>query len=199
MKRRKDSLSILSDDELLIGLRRDEERCFAELYRRYSGRIFGNILKLVKDFEAAEELLQDVFAKIWESRSTIRINTSFQGYLFVVSKHMVYNFIRRMVAERRLFGELPHGDVAVYKHVEEEIIERELLSAYESAIGALPPQRQRVYRLCKQEGRSYEEVGNMLGISVATINDHIVKATHFIKGRLAHSNVWVLLIGLLTN
>lgn len=191
MERHNASLSVTSDDDLLIGLRQGDKNAFAELYRRYSGRIYGNILKLVKNLDTAEELLQDVFVKLWEKRESIRIDTSFQAYLFVVSKHLVYNFMRGLAIERRLFSEPPPGYEVRYQHVEEEVVERELLVAYESAIDALPPQRQRIYRLCKLEGRSYEEVGNMLGISAATINDHIVKATRFIKGRLIQSHVWV--------
>ena len=190
MKQYFSTLSVVSDEDLLMGMKRGDEASFAELYRRYSGRIYGNILKLVKEKNAAEELLQDVFVKLWEKRETIRIDTSFQSYLFVVSRNAVYNFMRHLVRERRLHNEAVPDYLSGYLHVEEQVIERELLDAYESAVSALPPRRQHIYRLCKLEGKSYEEVGAMLGISVATINDHIVKATHFIKAHLSHVGVW---------
>ncbi len=194
MKQHFSTLSVVSDENLLMGMKRGDGASFAELYRRYSGRIYGNILKLVKEQQAAEELLQDVFAKLWEKRESISIDTSFQSYLFVVSRNAVYNFMRHLAKERRLRNEATLVYLSGYQHVEEQLLERELFDAYESAVHALPPRRKHIYRLCKWEGKSYEEVGAMLGISVATINDHIVKATHFIKTQLSHIGILFLLL-----
>lgn len=195
MRQHCNTLADVSDGDLLMNMKQGDTASFAELYRRYSGRIYGNILRLVKDQEAAEELLQDVFTKLWEKRATIQVATSFQSYLFVVSRNAVYNFMRHLAKERRLRNEtLQDYRLSGYQHVEEQLIERELLDAYHSAVEALPPKRQHIYRLCKWEGKSYEEVGAMLGISVATINDHIVKATHFIKAQLNHAGIWCLLL-----
>lgn len=177
----------INEVDLLLRLRDGNESAFADLYQRYSGRIYGNLLKLVKDREAAQELLQELFVKIWENRRMIRIESSFSAYLFATSRHMVYNYMRHLLVAQKAEARLARTQSELYQHVEEGVRYRELEESIRKAIEALPPQRQRIYRLCKLEGKSYDEVSSMLGISTATINDHIVKATRFLKKRLTHS------------
>lgn len=180
-------INAMNETELLLRMRNGSHQAFRELYERYSGRIYGNILKLVKNKDAAQELLQEVFTKIWENRETITIKTSFSAYLFTVSKHMVYNFMRHLSVVRKAEADLSAAHEELYRHIEENLRYREIQEIIDRAIDALPPQRQRIYRMCKLDGKSYEEVSNALGISSSTVNDHIVKATRFVKQQLVNS------------
>jgi RNA polymerase sigma-70 factor (family 1) len=169
--------------QLLIALKSGDRRAFEKIYQAYSPRIYLNILKMVKSVEDAREILQDVFIKIWEKRDLIDPEQSFKSYLFQISRFTVYNFIRKINLDKKLKAYLSRENSELYTHIEEAIAYRESDQFVLDAIEELPPQRKQIYKLCKIEGKSYAEVGRQLGISPSTINDHIVKATRFLKAR----------------
>jgi len=171
--------------QLLIALKSGDRPAFEKIYQHYSPRIFLNILKMVKSVEDAQEILQDVFIKVWEKRALIDPEQSFKSYLFQISKFTVYNFIRKLNLDKKLKAYLSLERTELYTHIEETIACRENDQFILNAIEELPNQRRQIYKLCKIEGKSYAEVGKQLGISASTINDHIVKATKFLKQRHA--------------
>lgn len=177
----------LSEADLLNRMKSGDQIAFEQIYKQYSLRIYWNILKMVKSEDDASELLQDVFFKVWEKRELIDPEQSFKSYLFQISKFAVYNFIRKTNLDKKLKDYLSHENTELYTHVEESIAYKQSDEFIKDAIEQLPPQRKQVYKLCKIEGKSYEEVSKILGISTSTISDHIVKATKFIKNR--HSSL----------
>lgn len=177
------------DITLLERIRDGNEQAFAELYDRYAGRLYGNLVKLVKDHDVAQELLQDVFFKIWVKRKSIRVESSFAAYLFAITKHMALNFSRRVVLDAKVVSSLAAETPDGYSHIEEGMVAKELKQLYDNAVNALPPKRRMVYIRCKHEGKTYEQVSQELGISTSTINDHMVKALRFIQQRLRYDGV----------
>jgi len=187
----------INEQDLLAELRLGNERAFRLLYDRYSRSIYGNILKLVRNEEVADDLLQDVFTKIWEHREHIEPHLSFRAYLFICSRHFVFNFQRRLKLEMETAMQM----AAEYDDVDDAVTDllhaKEAKALMEAAVNQLPSQRQRVFRLCKLDGLSYQEVAHILGISVATVRDHMVKANKSIREWLLQNGglTTVLLIG----
>lgn len=167
--------------KLLVALQSGSQTAFGQIYRLYSARIYLNILKMVKAEADAQELLQDVFFKVWAKRDLIDPEQSFRSYLFQIAKYTVYNFIRKNNLEKQVQNYVRQHISEGYTHIEEELNYRESEVWLTQAIEQLPPQRRQIFKLCKIEGKSYSEVSGLLGISTSTINDHIVKATKFIK------------------
>ena len=175
------STVIHTDQELLLSIKEGNREAFTQLYHRYSVRLYQNLLPLVKSPQIAEEIIQDLFVKVWEKRAGIQIQGSMVHYLFRIGENLVYDFFRHAAQDRKLKAQLSY-----YMSTDDPIAEwyldmeqkEELLG---KAIEQLPPQRQRIFRLCKLEGKSYQEVSLQLGISISTINDHIVKATKTIQ------------------
>lgn len=169
------------EKELLVQLKQDSESAFEELYKLYSARLFGNLLKLVKSEIDAQEILQDVFIKIWDNRQQIDTDKSFRSYLFKIAENKVYDLFRKISRDKKREEALLSIATSEYVHIEETILNKESTALLNKAIESLPPQRQQIFRLCKLEGKSYKEVSEILGISVSTISDHIVKATKSIR------------------
>lgn len=169
------------EKSVLISLRSGCQRAFRQVYSMYSGRIYLNIRKMVKSEEDAVELLQEVFIKVWDKRELIDPEQPFRSYLFQIAKYTVYNFIRRNNLEKQVQAYLSLHNTALYSHVEEELYEKQYEEWLSHTIDQLPPQRKLIYKLCKIEGKTYAEVSDLLSISTSTINDHIVKATKYIK------------------
>ena len=169
------------EKELLLLLLKGNEQAFEKIYKLYSARLYGNLLKLVKSEAEAQEILQDVFLKIWENRQSIDMEKSFRSYLFKIAENKVYDFFRKVARDKKREAQLISLATNEYVPVGELLQSDEKTAMLEKAIDALPPQRQQVFKLCKLEGRSYKEVSELLGISVSTISDHIVKATKSIR------------------
>lgn len=169
------------EKELLLLLLNGNEQAFEKIYRLYSSRLYGNLLKLVKSETEAQEILQDVFLKIWDNRQNIDIEKSFRSYLFKIAENKVVDFFRKVARDKKREAELISLATNEYVPVEELLQSDEKTALLQKAIDSLPPQRQQVFRLCKLEGKSYKEVSEQLGISVSTISDHIVKATKSIR------------------
>lgn len=166
---------------LLSQVREGDVKAFEAVYNIYSHRLYSNILKLVKSSLIAEELLQDIFQRVWEHRKNIDTNKSFKSYLFTIAKNLVCDYFNKASRERLVDRYLQVQEEKQLMRVDHVLEEKESELILQNAIRQLPPQRKLVYTLCKIEGKSYEEVSKGLGISVSTISDHIVKATKSIK------------------
>ena len=173
--------SELDERMLLILLQEGNKQSFEELYHRYKRRIYGNLKKLLKSDDLAEELLQEVFVKVWNKRHNLDVEKSFRSYLFRIAENLVYDFFRKAARDRKLEAHLTAAATKFYLHIEEALYTKESMAVLNKAVGLLPPRRRQIFTLCKLEGKSYEEVGLQLGISTSTINDHVVKATRSIR------------------
>jgi RNA polymerase sigma-70 factor (family 1) len=170
-----------SERDLVLALQRGDEEAFETIYGLYSQRLFGRLLKLVKTEAQAQEILQDVFIKLWQYRRSLDPDKSFRSFLFKIAENKVYDFFRKAARDKVMEANLISLATTNYINIGEYTRAEENLILLYKAIESLPPQRQQVFRLCKLEGRSYKEVSELLSISLSTISDHIVKATKAIK------------------
>lgn len=170
-----------NEKELLTLLKKGQQDAFTQLYHLYSERIYLNILKLVKQEQVAQEILQDIFIIVWEKRDTIDIQSSFRSYLFRIGENKVIDFYRKARRDQNLYAYIKAVATEHYTHIEEALLNRENAELLQKAVNSLPAQRKQVFELCKLQGKSYQEVSEALGISPSTVNDHIVKATRAIR------------------
>ena len=174
-------LSSCDEKELLVQLRKGNEDAFDFFYQKHSAQIFRKLYKMTRVSSISEELLQDVFVKIWEKRHLIDPEKSFKSYLFQIAQNLVYDLYRKVARDERLQSEIKKSFVEIQYLTEEGIHLKDTQQIISQAIDALPPQQKLVFTLCKIEGKSYDEVSTALGVSTSTINGHIVKATKSIK------------------
>jgi RNA polymerase sigma-70 factor (family 1) len=171
----------LEEKDVLIQLLEGNEHAFEKIYRFYSPRLFGRLLKLVKSEPQAQEILQDIFLKLWQQRTSIDPGKSFRSFLYKIAENKVYDFFRKAARDKGLESQLISLSTNNFVGIEEFSSVDADLAILQKAIDGLPPQRQHVFRLCKLEGKSYREVSELLEISVSTISDHIVKGTKSIR------------------
>ncbi len=184
--------------EWLILLRGGSYSAFEFIYHRYKSRIAGAILRMLKDPDLVDDLLQELFVRLWEHRSTIDPDQSIKAYLFRVADNLVYDTFRRIAkdkrAQERIFGLMTE----IGSETEDQFLAQEERRAIEAAIALLPPKRRKVFVLCKLESKSYEEVSSLLNISLSTVNDHIYKANQFLRQYLSNHIAYLLLFSLHT-
>lgn len=181
-----------NEKDLVKFLTEGSEMAFEKLYRLYSERLLGYLLKLLKSEDIACEILQDAFIKVWHNRRNIDPEQSFRSYLFRIAENLVYDFFRKAARDKKLQAVLINNACKDYSPVEERLCLKENHQLLRSAIDTLPPKRRQVFQLIKIEERSYEEVSRLLQISVSTINDHIVKATKSIRENLERYHITII-------
>ncbi|WP_436484224.1 RNA polymerase sigma factor [Chitinophaga sp. ARDCPP14] len=173
----------MSNEEavLLQRLQQGDTEAYITLYDQYYPSLYTYILHFINIPELAEDALQEVFIKIWEIRERINPELSFSGYLYRITRNHVFKLIKKISADAALRLQV----MQELQHQTEDADTRLLWKQYESllhkAIAQLPPQRQKVFRLCREESKSYEEVAVELGISRNTVKEHMVLAMKSIK------------------
>lgn len=173
-----------TDVKLLEALRQGSGIAFEALYEKYKGRIYYNMIRVVRSEAVAEGLLQDVFIKVWELRELIDPDQSFKAFLFRISRNIAIDFYRKEGRRRIVEAAVMMVEEGRYDHVQQYIDYKEAEILLGDAIARLPPQRQRIFRLCRIEGKSYEEVAVLLSISRKTVQDHLVKANQMLRDSL---------------
>lgn len=183
------------DPQLLIArLSQGDDAAFNLVYKAYSKQLYMRIFYLVKDADITDELLQELFMKLWNKRHTLNSEKSFKAYLFTIAQNLVYNHFRKMAGERTLIQTLLQKHEHLGLSVEELFENEEAAELLQQAINQLTPQRKLVFELCKIEGKSYEETGQIMGISIATVNTHMTKSMQSIRDFLInHGAVCVIL------
>jgi RNA polymerase sigma-70 factor (family 1) len=170
-----------NEKQLLDDLRSGSEAAFTELYRQYSVRLYYNILALVKDDHIAEELVQDIFSKVWRRKENIKVETSFSAYLFVMGRNRVFDFFQQVTRNHQLYARIKSVASEQYSHIEEALFARENQELLQKAIATLPPQRRRAFELCKMQGLSYREASEEMCVSLSTLKDHMSSALEAVR------------------
>ncbi len=191
----------IDEPDLLADLKSGRQSAFNYFYDKYSLQLYRKLLKMVQIDVVAEELLQDLFMKIWEKREHIDPEQSFKAYLYRIAERIVYDYFRKLAREARASKFITTNSSEIWDQFDTEEMEAEMRTKVQNAIARLPEQQRIVFNLCKIEGKSYEEVSALLGITTGTINTHITRATKTIKIYLTETDSFALIvsIGLLLN
>ncbi|MBB6108708.1 RNA polymerase sigma-70 factor, ECF subfamily [Mucilaginibacter lappiensis] len=166
---------------LLKQLQLGSEQAFAKIYDHFSRPLYRNILYLVKEEEVAQEILQELFLHVWTQRARVDAEKTFWPYLYKVARWLVLKHFRKVAQDKRLIEHLIITTVDHVTNAEDMLIDQEMHALLAKAIENLPPQRKQVFKLCKFDGKSYQEASEILGISTETIRNQIVAANRSVK------------------
>lgn len=183
----------MEEREQLLLLKKGNYAAFDALYTEYSPRILGRLIRLLGQEDTAEELLQDLFFRVWDKRTQIDADQSFRGYLFKIAQNLVYDYFRKQSLDERYREEFLRNYSELYGHIEEDMIFKQTEERLMHSIDNLPPQCRQVYILFKLEGKSYAEISDLLGISKSTINNHLTKANAILKKEFPFLFFWLAL------
>lgn len=176
------SLSNIEEYDLLLKLKSGNQLAFRKLMELYKRMLARRILYILKSPQDTEEVLQEIFVRVWINRDKINEELPIKAYLFQIGENLIFDAIRKANREKRLITayQQTHAEEA-YSHIEESLFKAENRELLNRLIAQIPEQSRLVFTLCKVEGRSYDEVGKLLSISTATVNSHITKANRLLK------------------
>ena len=173
------------EKELLSRVAEGDEAAFSLLFNAFHQRLGAYVYRLTESLPATQEIVQDVFVKIWLKRAILPELQSFDAYLFKAARNHVFNYLRKLARERvqqaQLEASLPASATAE--------AEEEHLDLLDQAIDHLPPQQQKIYLLHRRQGLSHAEIADRLNLSVETVKKHMSLALRSIRKYLSLSRL----------
>ncbi|SHE54105.1 RNA polymerase sigma-70 factor, ECF subfamily [Mariniphaga anaerophila] len=158
---------------------------FDIIYKKYSRRLYGFVFRYTKQEADTEEIVQEVFIKIWQSRDKINIYSSFESFLFTIAHNATVNLLKKRATEHKY---VEH--VKSLQHIDEtyeltdEIHYKELKQKFQGLLNELSPRQKEIFQLSREEGLSHKEIAEKLGISANTVKNHLVTTLSFLKSKL---------------
>ncbi len=167
-------------DELAL----DNQTALEELFNYYYPRLYNFSRSFLKLEEGIDDILQEVFIKIWQNRQTIKTASTFNSYIFTITRNLLLNELRSRLNNHKLKDEVLKRAVAEefstfnpteYNDIEEKV---------DSAINELPDRQREIFVLSRKEGLSHKEIAEKLNISSKTVEYHIAQSIKTLKEKL---------------
>jgi len=185
-----------TDAQLLTELAHGNEKAMRQLFAIYRDRLFFYIHRITKSEQIAEELVMDVFMKIWTNRETLPEIQQMDAYLFRIARNKSLDFLRSVAGNTR-FQELLWEQIqaASADRADTPLLIKEYETKVREAINALSPQRRIVYSLRHEQQLSHAEIAARLNLSRHTVNNHLVEAQKYVHNYVAqHIDVVALVL-----
>ena len=159
---------IADERQIFEAIKMDDARAYEKIFRAYYRPMTAYAFRFVGNLPESESIVQDVFLRLWQKRRDITIASSLMHYLFRSVKNNCINFMEheRIKTRYQAFVVQSEHDRNDYS---EFFPDPDLMNRIESAISALPPKRQEIFRLAREEGLKYREIAEKLELSVKTV------------------------------
>ncbi len=164
-------LSHFNEKEILFSLSQSNEEALKLLYQQYWQPLFLSAYNVLKDKEACEDIIQEIFIQLWQKRERLNITTSLVAYLFTAARYQVFHQIKKSAGRPELFERLEDRfstdapDIPLYV--------KDLQERVNTAVDNLPDQCKNIYRLSRDHHFSYKEIADHLQISPKTVENQL--------------------------
>jgi len=175
----------LSDAELSAFLKVGDHAAFTEIFNRYSALLYQHIFNKVRNAEEAQDLVQEIFSKIWARHAELELKTlNLIGYLYMVARNAVFDLLRHKIhvdAYAESFTKFKAQEVAETDFL---IREKQFMAIIEEEIAALPSRMREIFELRRVDNLSNKEIAEKLELSEHTVKDQMKKAIRILKPKI---------------
>ncbi len=171
-----------SIDSILSKVVLGDQAAFAKLYKHYRTPSLRFCLSILKDQEEAENMVHDVFIKIWERRSTINPSLNFNSYLFTCLRNQAFDYLKQV--EKAQCLKQRYLERMQETHEDSPENQEAQFNLVQSAVGALSEKRKLILRMNVEDGKSYQEIAELLNISKNTVKNQLVKAKQLLREKI---------------
>ncbi len=173
-----------SDTLLLHQVEQGSKQAFNVLFEKYWEKAYSDAYKRIKEYDAAKDIVQEIFTHIWINRETLHIE-NLPAYLHVAIRNRVIKFISKQKLIHPFFNildNIPEKN----SQADAQLLWKEFFKSYEALLETLPPKRQIIFRLRYQEDLSTKDISMQLGVTRKTVQNQLGKAIETLKVSLLH-------------
>ena len=191
--------TIYNEKDALERIAQGDRTAFQVLYGHYFKVVQKYISLFVPSKDNLDELTQDVFVRIWEKRERLAGIESFKGYLFMLTRNMVFNYMRSVRVQQRTSELNETMDPAGEYHAENAFLYKQYYSIAVEGMEKLPPGRKKILKMSVEEGLTLDEIADKLKITRAGVKKQLYAATAFVRQYLLeHAEMSILLLAFLS-
>lgn len=168
-----------TDQELVASIKKGDSPAFQKLYFRYAEPLFGFLWRRLSQRELAEDLVQELFAKVWRNRANLDPAQSIKAYLYQAANNLMIDHLRRKNPDLGAVEVMPE-----HSTVDVDEVQFEKRDQIQKALADLPDAQRNVFLLSRFEGLKYHEIASVLDISVKTVETHMNRALKKLRHQL---------------
>lgn len=172
-----------SDGALVDGIKGGDQFAIKELFRRYYGGLCRFTYRFVRSKDDVEDIVESAFEKLWLNRERLDSSKSIRAFLFKSVKNRAYDYLREKAND---LVSLEAGQIETRSGSDpvKDLVDQDLAKAISEAVEALPKKCKIVFTLSRQEGLTYAEIAEVLGISERTVENQVSRAFRHLRKRL---------------
>lgn len=175
---------IEKERSLVTALRRGDAGAFDKIFRIYGKRLYGFALGYLKSKAEAEEVVQEVFYKIWKNHESLNPDLSFKAYIFKIAYNHIQELFLKLAQKKNYLNEIVSSSVPFTTEMDERMNYQSLLELVDRLIDQLPNRQREILIMRKKDGKPLKEIADELGISPKTVENHITEAMKRIRDGL---------------
>ena len=183
----------MDEQEAIKRLKNSDEKAFSFLYKSYWPKVNHFTRLYIIDTDSAEEIIQEVFIKLWEHRKELNESGSLDGYLFIITRNLIFNSSRQSFNHQFYQTTIIEAMEQSY-NIDEELDAADLHAYINSIIEQLLPRQQEVFRLSREHQLTYQEIAQKLQISIKTVERHMGEALKFLRKNLRLYAIFLMLM-----
>jgi len=184
---------VISESDITEKLSRGDEEAFSLLFRQQYEALCFFAHRFVRDFDAAEGIVQDVFVRLWDTREKLSIHTSVRSYLYAAVKNSCLNQIKRSGFSSPLEDQGEQSDSTMLRP-DAKLESDEISRALEKAIEGLPSKCRQIFCLAKFDGLSYQEIAEIQNVSINTVKTQLRRALKSLSRSLHYLQILLLFL-----
>lgn len=176
--------SLYNKDYLFHQIASGDEQAFRKIFHDLNAQLFPFVLKLTRSKPVAEDIVQETFLRLWIHREEVGEMEYPLSWLYTVASNQSLSWLRSHAAEVRRMKRMEMRYKTRKERIVEDLSAKEVRSLIARAVNLLPPRRQQIYKLSREQGLSHKEIAEQLQLSPNTIKNQMVSALKFIKDYL---------------
>ncbi len=186
---------MIKEDEIMLvkALKKGDVKAFDNLFSEYGSRIYHFTYGYLKSKEDAEEVVQEVFIRIWKNRKDLKPDLSFKAYLFKIAYNLIIETFQKVRREQAYKDTLIDEAIVFSPELEEQLNYQALLEKVEKIIDELPTRQKEVLVKKRIEGQSVKDISMQLGITPKTVENHLTEALKNLKKQLGENSISAML------
>ncbi|MBO9571626.1 MAG: RNA polymerase sigma-70 factor [Chitinophagaceae bacterium] len=188
-----DSTTIEPERQLFSRIANGDKAAFTEIYLRYTEKLYPHVVKLLESELWAEEIIQDVFTKIWSAKETLAAVENPSAYLYKIAGNKTLDFLKHRSVEIKMQYRISRLTEQWSRlDTQDELDFKQSDTEFRKAINSLPTQQQKIFKLKHEHNMSYEEIAAELQLSKNTVRNHLTRAMESVRAHLLEKGLLII-------